>query len=282
MKAGLAATEGWQVATKVPPPGDKDTVKNACYQSCIDMGVDCIDLYYLHRIDPKVPIEVSMEAMNELIAEGKILYVGLSEASAATIRRAHAVCPLTCVQMEWSLYARDLEAEIVPTCAELGIGIVAYSPVGRGMLADTSLDASAMGGMDFRKMGEVGYVTVQGERDMARSLEELATEKGVPLSTLSLAWVHKKGRDALKGAGCVPIPGTSNPAHMEENVQAVPLSYSLTDADMAAIEACVPKTAFEGVQRYGGNFAKGLFTVEKNISMDDWKSVARKPKKGCC
>ena len=187
MKAGLAACEGWQVATKVPPPGGKANVKKACYQSCTDMGVACIDLYYLHRIDPKTPIEVSMEAMNELIAEGKIKYVGLSEASAATIRRAHAVCPLTCVQMEWSLYARDLEAEIVPLCAELGIGIVAYSPVGRGMLADTSLDVSQMGGMDFRKMGKVGYAAADGERDLARALEQLAKRKGVALPVISLA-----------------------------------------------------------------------------------------------
>jgi aryl-alcohol dehydrogenase-like predicted oxidoreductase len=153
MRDGLAANAGkCQVATKVPPPGDAVSVKKACYKSCEDLGVDCIDLYYLHRIDVKVPIEITMQAMNELIAEGKIKYVGLSEASASTIRRAHAVCPLTCVQMEWSLYARDLEDTIVPVCAELGIGIVAYSPMGRGMLADTSIDVNKMGAMDFRKV----------------------------------------------------------------------------------------------------------------------------------
>ena len=209
-------------------------------------------------------------------------YVGLSEASAATIRRAHAVCPLTCVQMEWSLYARDLEAEIVPLCAELGIGIVAYSPMGRGLLADTSLEFSAMGGMDFRKMAKVGYAAKEGERDLARALEALAQKKGVALPTLSLAWLHKKGRDALKGAGCVPIPGTGNPSHMEENVQAVPLSYALTESDMAEIEACVPFTAMEGVARYGTpEYAKRLFTVEENISVDDWKPAASAAS-GCC
>ena len=273
MSAGLAATKGqWQVATKVPPPGDKAKVKRACCKSMHDLGVDCIDLYYLHRIDPLIPIEVTMEAMTELIAEKKIRFVGISEASASTIRRAHAVCPLTCVQMEWSLYARDLEEEIVPLCAELGIGIVAYSPVGRGMLADTSLDTSKMGSLDFRVMGKVGYAIKDGERDLARSLEELAKRKNVSLPVLSLAWLHKKGRDALNGAGIVPIPGTGNPAHMEENVKAVPLSHALTEADMREIEACVPKAAMDGVARYGGNFAKALWTVEKNISLEEWKA----------
>ena len=278
MSAGLAATQGrWQIATKVPPPGGKAHVKAACYQSCKDLGVGCIDLYYLHRIDPKIPIEITMEAMSELIAEGKIKYVGLSEASAATIRRAHAVCPLTCVQMEWSLYARDLEEEIVPLCAELGIGIVAYSPVGRGMLADTSLELSQMGGMDFRRMGKVGYASMEGERELARALEVLARGKGVTMATLSLAWLHKKGRDALNGAGIVPIPGTGNPAHMEENVQAVALSYLLSEVDMREIEACAPKDT-AGVARYGGNFAKALFDVEKNISLDEWRRGGEAPR----
>ena len=273
MKAGLAANVGrWQVATKVFPPCDKDRVKSMCYQSCRDLGVECIDLYYLHRIDRHTPVEVSMEAMNELIAEGKIKYVGISEASVATIRRAHAVCPLTCVQMEWSLYARDIEEEIVPVCAELGIGIVAYSPIGRGMLADTSLDVTKMSSMDFRRMGKVGYASREGERDLANALEQLATAKGVALPTLSLAWLHKKGREALKGAGIVPIPGTGNPMHMEENARAVPLSYALTDDDMSKIENCVPKSAMAGVERYGGNFRKALWDVEKNVTLDEWNA----------
>ena len=184
------------------------------------------------------------------------------------------MCPLTCVQMEWSLYARDLEDEIVPLCAELGIGIVAYSPMGRGLLADTSLDVSQLGSMDFRKMGKVGYASKPGERELAKSLEALAKRKNVSLPVLSLAWLHKKGRDALKGAGVVPIPGTGNPAHMEENVKAVPLSYSLTEEDMQEIETCVPKVAMDGLPRYGGSFAKQLFTVEKNISLDEWKKTA--------
>ena len=134
MRLGLAASKGkWQVVTKVSPSGTKPHVKKAC----LDLGVNYIDLYYLHRIDPSIAIEVTMDAMNELISEGKMKDVAISEALVSTIRRAHAVCPLTCVQMEWSLCSRDLEDEIVPLCAELGIGIVAYSPMGLGMLVDT-------------------------------------------------------------------------------------------------------------------------------------------------
>jgi aryl-alcohol dehydrogenase-like predicted oxidoreductase len=242
-----------------------------CDRSLKAMGIDCIDLYYVHRVDPNVPIEITMEAMNELIAEGKIKYVGLSEASAATIRRAHAVCPLTCVQMEWSLYSRELEDEILPLCAELGIGIVAYAPMGRGLLADTSLNPATMSRMDFRKMGGVGYAVEEGERTLAASLESLAKQKNVALGTLSLAWVHKKGRDALKGAGVVPIPGTGNPAHMEENATAVALSYTLTDEDMEAIETCVPRNAMNALPRYGGSLGERVFTKEDNISLEEWK-----------
>ena len=273
MKLGLWRNKGkWQVATKVMKSGKKKVVKNMCYRSLKTMGIDCIDLYYVHRVDPKVPIEITMEAMNELIAEGKIKYVGLSEASAETIRRAHAVCPLTCVQMEWSLYSRELEDEIVPLCAELGIGIVAYAPMGRGLLADTSLNTETMSRMDFRKMGGVGYAVKSGERELAYSLEALAKEKKVALGTLSLAWVHKKGREALKGAGVVPIPGTGNPNHMEENATAVALSYTLSDKDMEAIEACVPRNAMEHLPRYGGGLGERVFTKENNISLEEWKN----------
>ena len=272
MKLGLSLNRGkYQVATKVMKSGKKKDVKNMCYRSLKAMGIDCIDLYYVHRIDPKIPIEVTMEAMNELISEGKIKYVGLSEASVETIRRAHAICPLTCVQMEWSLYSRELEDEIVPLCAELGIGIVAYAPMGRGLLADTSLNPETMSRMDFRKMGGVGYAVKEGERDLAMSLESLAKEKNVALGTLSLAWVHKKGRDALNGAGVVPIPGTGNPEHMEENATAVALSYTLSDEDMEAIESCVPRKAMENLPRYGGGLGERVFTKEINISLFEWK-----------
>ena len=125
-------------------------------------------------------------------------------------------------------------------------------------------------------MGNVGYASKEGERDLARALERLAQSKGVSISTLSLAWLQKKGRDALKGAGIVPIPGTGNPDHMEENAAAVALSYVLSDADMEAIEECVPKSAMEGVDRYGGNFRQNCWDVEKNVTLDAWKGGGAK------
>jgi aryl-alcohol dehydrogenase-like predicted oxidoreductase len=155
---------------------------------------------------------------------------------------------------------------------ELGIGIVAYAPMGRGLLADTSLNTETMSRMDFRKMGGVGYAVKSGERELAYSLEALAKEKKVALGTLSLAWVHKKGREALKGAGVVPIPGTGNPNHMEENATAVALSYTLSDKDMEAIEACVPRNAMEHLPRYGGGLGERVFTKENNISLEEWKN----------
>ena len=205
MRLGLAAAKcKWQIATKVSPPRTKDHVKNACYQSCLGLGIKCINLYYLHRIDPSILFVVTMDAMNELIREGNIKYVRVSEACGSTIRRAHAVCPLTCVQMEWSLYSRELEDEIVPLCAELGIGIVAYSPMGQGMLADTSLSISNMRFMDFRKMGKVGYASKNGERELAKALQELATSWDVSLATLSLAWLQK--RVVMRLVGQVSYP----------------------------------------------------------------------------
>ena len=120
-------------------------------------------------------------------------------------------------------------------------------------------------------MGKVGYASKEGERDLARALEQLAKSKGVALATLSLAWLHKKGREALKGAGVVPIPGTGNPAHMRENSKAVALSYTLSEADMGAIEECVPKSAMQGVERYGAeNYRKRLWDVEENVSLQEW------------
>jgi len=126
--------------------------------------------------------------------------------------------------MEWSLIARDIEEEIVPVCAELGIGIVAYSPTARGLLANTDLDLDKLGSMDFRKMGGVGYVSKDGIKGVIDSFKAICVKMNVKPAVLALAWVHKMGRDLLNGAGCVPIPGTGNPKHVEENVQAVKLS----------------------------------------------------------
>eukprot|EP00419_Tripos_fusus_P078508 CAMPEP_0172933682 /NCGR_PEP_ID=MMETSP1075-20121228/220629_1 /TAXON_ID=2916 /ORGANISM="Ceratium fusus, Strain PA161109" /LENGTH=385 /DNA_ID=CAMNT_0013795025 /DNA_START=14 /DNA_END=1172 /DNA_ORIENTATION=- len=268
------------IATKVSGMkknfGAKAHVKKTCYESCARMGVDCIDLYYIivdlyymHRIDQDVPIEVSMMAMKELIADGKIKYVGLSEASSATIRRAHAVQPITCVQMEWSLWARDLEDEIVPTCRELGIGIVAYSPLGRGMLTGT-IKKEELGSMDFRVMGKVGYIAKEDNMQTVEALQKLAEAKGVTPGQLALAWLHKHGTDLLGGTGPVPIPGTTKIVHLEMNLGAVSLAKSLTNDDMQAIEKAVPKEEFcDPYWRYGDQ-RQAVWATDKNPPLEGY------------
>eukprot|EP00746_Dinoflagellata_sp_MGD_P145698 gnl/MRDRNA2_/MRDRNA2_78276_c0_seq3.p1 gnl/MRDRNA2_/MRDRNA2_78276_c0~~gnl/MRDRNA2_/MRDRNA2_78276_c0_seq3.p1 ORF type:complete len:348 (+),score=66.10 gnl/MRDRNA2_/MRDRNA2_78276_c0_seq3:79-1122(+) len=261
------------IATKVSAMkknfGAKAHVKTTCYESCDRMGIDCIDLYYMHRIDQNVPIEVSMMAMKELIEEGKIKYVGLSEASSDTIRRAHAVQPITCVQMEWSLWARDLEEEIVPTCRELGIGIVAYSPLGRGMLTGT-IQKEELGSMDFRVMGKVGYIDKEDNMRTVEALQELAEAKGVTPGQLALAWLHKHGTDLLGGTGPVPIPGTTKIAHLESNLGAVSLAKTLTHKDMKAIEMAVPKEEFcDPYWRYGDK-NHAVWATDENPPLEDY------------
>eukprot|EP00930_Biecheleria_cincta_P083444 TRINITY_DN73014_c0_g1_i1.p1 TRINITY_DN73014_c0_g1~~TRINITY_DN73014_c0_g1_i1.p1 ORF type:complete len:402 (+),score=86.88 TRINITY_DN73014_c0_g1_i1:54-1208(+) len=262
------------IATKVaglkPGFGNKDFIKRTCYESCERMGIDCIDLYYMHRIDQQVPIEVSMEAMKELIAEGKIKYVGLSEASAKTIRRAHKVTPITCVQMEWSLWARDLEdSDILPTLRELGIGLVAYSPLGRGMLTAT-VKKEELTGMDFRKMGKVGYIAKENNMSTVDALKAIADAKGITCGQLALAWLHKHGSEALAGNGLVPIPGTSKMEHMESNLKAVAIAKTLTADDMQAIEKAVPKSEFsDPMSRYGED--QKVWAIDNNISMEEWE-----------
>lgn len=236
--------ENFQVVTKVIPQGafgSKAHIKNKCDESLKYFGVDCLDLYYLHRIDQRIPIEVSMEAMNELKKEGKIKFVGLSECSSETIRRAHAVCPLTCIQMEWSLFARDMEAksDIIQVCKELKIGIVAYSPLGRGMLTAT-VDVNKLGGFDWRNMSKTGYVHAPKTASHVKAFKEIAEKKGTTTAILALAWLIKHGRNLLGDAGIVPIPGSGNIDHMLENCKAADLVDQLTAEDMAAIEAAVP------------------------------------------
>lgn len=189
------------------------------------LGVDYIDLYYLHRMYPEsvVPIETFMEHMKELVASGKVRCIGLSEATAETIRRAHAVHPLTCIQQEWSLFARDLEEELVPCCRELGIGIVAYSPVARGMLAGM-VRTKEMTPQDWRK--SVPYMTeanVEANIRLVDQIEVLAKKNSATLAQLCLAWVIAKG--------AVPIPGTTKLAHLESNVAACRLRLDAEDVE---------------------------------------------------
>ena len=222
--------------------GDASYVKEACDASLRRLGVDHIDLYYQHRVDPGTPIEETVGAMAELVEAGKVRYLGVSEASAATIRRAHAVHPITAVQTEWSLWTRDIEAEVAPVCAELGIGVVPYSPLGRGFLTGAIKSTDALEADDFRVVGLPRFQAENLERNLAvvRALEALAAERGVTAGQLALAWVHHRGSDV------VPIPGTKRVRYLEENVAAA--SISLSEADIKAIETAVPADEIRGTR----------------------------------
>jgi len=222
--------------------GKPDYVRSACEASLRRLGIDAIDLYYQHRVDPETPIEETIGAMAALVKEGKVRHLGLSEASAATIRRAHAVHPITAVQTEYSLWSRDPEDEILPTCRALGIGFVPYSPLGRGFLTGQIKRFEDLAEDDFRRFNP----RFQGENfqrnlDVVRRVETLAAEKRCTPSQLALAWVLARGEDV------VPIPGTTRRKHLEENVGA--LAVELTARDVSAIDEVAPKGVAAG-ERY--------------------------------
>lgn len=213
--------------------GRPDYVRQACQASLERLGVETIDLYYQHRVDRSVPIEETVGAMAELVREGKVRHLGLSEASAPTLRRAHKIHPITALQTEYSLWTRDPEAEILATCRELGIGFVAYSPLGRGFLSGRFRGAEDLPAEDFRRH----HPRFQGENfrknlDLLTGVAQLAREKGCTTSQLALAWLLAQGGDI------VPIPGTKRRRYLEENVQAVDV---LLDAeDIRRINESVP------------------------------------------
>ncbi len=209
--------------------GQPEYVKTACNSSLKRLGVDYIDLYYLHRVDTKTPIEDTVGAMAELVREGKVRYIGLSETSANTLRRANAVHPITALQTEYSLWSRDVEREILTTCRDLGIGFVAYSPLGRGFLAGKIKRFEDLTVDDNRRKSP----RFQGERfrknlEVVKELEELAKEKGCKASQLALAWLLSRGNDI------VPIPGTKRRKYLQENIHA--LDIKLTKEDMNKME----------------------------------------------
>ena len=222
--------------------GDAAYVAQACDASLQRLGVDHIDLYYLHVPDPKVAIEETVGAMAELVAQGKVRYLGLSEAGAETIRRAHAVHPITAVQSEWSLWSRDIEAEVVPACRELGVGVVAYSPLGRGFLTGRFASRADFADGDFRQLSQPRFADGNLERNLAivESLRALAAEHDVTPGQIALAWVQHRGDDV------VPIPGTKRIKYLEENVAAATLE--LSPEDLARIEAVVPVDAVAGTR----------------------------------
>ena len=222
--------------------GSPEYVRHACDASLQRLGVDHIDLYYQHRVDKSVPIEETVGAMAELVAAGKVRRLGLSEASAATIRRANAVHPITALQTEYSLWTRHIEDEILPTIRDLGIGLVPYSPLGRGFLAGTITSADALAPDDFRRQNPrfVGDA-LAANLALVDRVRKLAERNGVTAGQLALAWVLAQGQDV------VPIPGTKRVSFLEENVAAA--SITLTDNDLAELETAIPVDAVVG-ERY--------------------------------
>ncbi len=225
--------------TKRGVSGRPDYVKQACEGSLRRLGTDAIDIYYQHRTDPNTPIEETVGAMAELVAEGKVRHLGLSEASPSTLRRAAAVHPITALQSEWSLWSRDIEAEVVPTARQLGIGVVAYSPLGRGFLTGQITSPDDFAADDFRRYNPrfQGENFVQNLRLVER-VQELASEKGVLPGQLALAWLFSRGDDV------VPIPGTKRRRYLEENLAAE--QVTLTADDLARIEEAAPLGAAAG------------------------------------
>ena len=220
--------------TRVGVNGHPDYVRRACDASLARLGVDHIDLYYQHRVDPSVPVEETWGALAELVAAGKVRHLGISEAAPATIRRAHQVHPVTAVQTEWSLWSRDVEDNgVLTTVRELGIGFVAYSPLGRGFLSGTIRNVEDLDENDFRRHSP----RFQGQ-NFAKNLEllervrQIAAEKGATPSQLALAWVLAQGEDV------VPIPGTKHRHYLDENISA--LDIHLSDDDLTKLDAAVP------------------------------------------
>ncbi|WP_322921286.1 aldo/keto reductase [Nocardioides renjunii] len=227
--------------------GSPDYVRRACDASLERLGVDHIDLYYQHRVDKTVPIEETVGAMKELVEAGKVRHLGLSEAGADTIRRAHAVHPVTALQTEYSLFTRDLEDEVMPVLRELGIGLVPYSPLGRGMLTG-AVTRESLEADDSRATGRFPRFSgdaLDANLALVAKVKELAADKGCTPGQLALAWVLAQGDPDL---GVVPIPGTKRVAYLEENVGAV--AVELTHDDLAALEQAVPRDAVAG-ERYG-------------------------------
>jgi aryl-alcohol dehydrogenase-like predicted oxidoreductase len=221
--------------------GSPENVKRACEGSLERLGTDYIDLYYQHRVDPTVPIEETVGAMAELIEAGKVRYIGLSEASPEVIRRAHATHPLTAVQSEYSLWTRDPEAEVLATLRELGIGLVAYSPLGRGFLTGQIRSMDDLPEEDWRRNNpRFQEEALRQNVALADRVRELAVQRGVTPAQLALAWVHAKGEDI------VPIPGTKRPGRLEENVAA--LDVQLSDEDVATLDEAVPAGAAVGTR----------------------------------
>jgi aryl-alcohol dehydrogenase-like predicted oxidoreductase len=235
-------------APKRSVDGSPEYVRSACEGSLERLGVDHIDLYYQHRVDPGTPIEETIGAMAELVQDGKVRHLGLSEASAETIRRAHAVHPITALQSEYSLWTRELEQEIMPLLEELGIGLVPYSPLGRGFLSGRFSSPEELDEGDFRRYGP--RFTGENLREnlkLAERVKELASEKGITPGQLALAWVLHRGEHV------VPIPGTKRVSYLEENLAAA--DVELSEEEVQRIAEAIPTAAGE---RYDESGMRGV------------------------
>jgi len=237
------ATPG-EMSTLGPLDGSAEHVHTSVEGSLQRLKTDHIDLYYQHRVDPNVEIEETVGAMAELVQQGKILHIGLSEAAPETIRRAHAVHPIAALQTEYSLWTRDPEAEILPACRELGIGFVPYSPLGRGFLSGRFKSPDDLDANDFRRYGpRFTGGNLQENLKLAAKVEEIANDKGVTPAQLALAWVLAQGEDL------VPIPGTKRRTYLEQNIAAV--EVELTEEELARIDAELPQAAGDRYDEQG-------------------------------
>jgi aryl-alcohol dehydrogenase-like predicted oxidoreductase len=224
--------------------GSPEYVHRSVDGSLKRLKTDRIDLYYQHRVDPNTPIEDTVGAMAELVEQGKILHIGLSEASAETIRRAHAVHPITAVQTEYSLWTRDVEVEILPTCRELGIGFVPYSPLGRGFLSGRFTKPEDLDEGDFRRRGpRFTGENLDANLELAAKVKEIAEDQGVTPAQLAIAWVLAQGDDL------VPIPGTKRRSYLEQNAGAA--NIELSEQDLARIDAELPAVSGERYDEAG-------------------------------
>lgn len=229
-------------ATKMVVKGTPEYVRSCCEASLKRLGVDYIDLYYQHRVDTSIPIEETMGELKKLVEEGKIKYIGLSEASTDTIRRAHAVHPITALQMEWSLWTRDIEEEIVPLCRQLGIGIVPYSPLGRGFFGGKAIVESLPSNSILSTHPRFQKENLDKNKNIYTRMDDLAKKHGCTPAQLALAWVHGQG-DTV-----VPIPGTTKIKNLDDNIGS--LKVKLTEEDLKEISDAVSISEVAGGRTY--------------------------------
>ncbi|GLR10663.1 aldo/keto reductase [Mixta theicola] len=227
-----------------------DYARRSCEASLRRLGVEQIDLYYVHRLDSATPVEETMEALAQLVREGKIAHIGLCEVSAPTLKRAHAVHPVAAVQTEYSLWTREVENAVLPTCRELGIGLVAYSPLGRGFLTGRFQQTATFEPGDFRaNLPRFQPENLIKNRPLAEVIAALATEKACSAAQITLAWLLAQGENI------VPIPGTCNPVHLQENAAA--LTVNLTTKELTALREAVTSLPVAG-ERYTAEGMKGI------------------------